>query len=245
MSCAGDPHAPTRPPQVLVLARLTAGPRPLSLFLWAFPLRALSGLVQVWLVYALPDRTLEPWSASTVPWSYAALIFAVTNLHGFVQTAMFMSQISFFTRVAALSPLSGGAVMTFLNTMANLGSMWISPLVLVAIDKLTSRSCTATIAAGRDGLPPPDTGLCSSHDGGAAGAAACAAAGGACVTARDGFAIVTALSTLYCAVWWLTMRSTVTKLQDSPPEAWNPALVQGHTTVVRPAQQGSTQFVSA
>ena len=215
-------------PKIFVLSHWTAGPRPLDIFLWAFPLRALSGVVQAVLVYSLPDRTLDPWTATTVPWSVGALIFLTSNAHGVIQTAMFMSQISFFTRVAALNPISGGATMTFLNTMANLGGMWVAPLALLSIEGLTVRACQLTVTGAAAAAPdaaPPAPSLC--HDTTEGGKAACAAAGGACVPTTDGFALMMAISTLYCLGWWIIMRSTVRRLQDKPPSAW---LVAGATT---------------
>lgn len=124
--------------QVFILANWTSGPRALDIFLLAVPLRALSGLVHLWLVYSvLPDRSADPWTPSTVPAHVSALVFAVSNAHGFLQSAMFMSQMAFASKVAAASPRVGGSVMTLLNTLANLGSMLPGPLALLAIDRFS------------------------------------------------------------------------------------------------------------
>jgi hypothetical protein len=123
--------------QVFLLSHWTSGPRALDVvFLWGVPLRAASALVHLWLVYvALPDRTADPWTAATVPAHVVALLLLVTNAHGALQSAMFMAQMAFATRVAAVSPRFGGSVMTLLNTLANLGSMLPGPLVLLAVGR--------------------------------------------------------------------------------------------------------------
>ena len=174
-------------------------------FMWAFPLRALSGLAHLALIYAvLPDRTLSPWTAASFPPGYTALLLVLSNAHGVVCSVMFMAQMSFFTRVAALSPASGGSVMTLLNTLANVGSMLPAPLVLLGVEALTSRACVG------------GAGACE----GAAGAAQCKAAGGACANTAEGYPTMALLSTAYCGVWWLLMRGTVARLAAAPPESW-------------------------
>jgi PAT family acetyl-CoA transporter-like MFS transporter 1 len=193
----------------------------MDLYLLAFPLRALSGLVQLWMVYyGLPDATLAPLSTSSVPWSSAALIFLVSNVHGAITTLMFMSQISFFTRIASLSPASGGAVMTLLNTLANLGGMWPGPLALLLLDKLSAKACTVGTALQSESA---ELAASASSCSGAAGSVGCSARGGLCATVEDGFPLLVGLSTALCVVWWLCLRSTVQKLQNSPAQHWRPA----------------------
>jgi hypothetical protein len=174
-------------------------------FMWAFPLRALSGLAHLAVMYAvLPDRTLSPWTPSSFPPGYTLLLFVLSNAHGVVCSVMFMAQMSFFTRVAALSPRSGGSVMTLLNTLANLGSMLPAPLVLLGLEALTTRTCVG------------GSGSCA----GAEGAAQCKASGGACAATADGYPTMAALSTAWCGAWWFLMRGTVARLQSAPPESW-------------------------
>ena len=92
-------------------------------------------------VYWLPNRTLEPFSTSTMPLSYVFLLFTVTNVHSVVQSIQFMSQMSFFSRVAAQSPTNGATIMTLLNALSNLGSMWPRPLVLLALQAFSEKAC--------------------------------------------------------------------------------------------------------
>ena len=108
----------------LALAHASAGARPLErLVLWAFPLRAAFGLLWLLVVYVLlPDRSADPWTPDGVPWSVLALVFAVSNAHGAVQSVMFMGQMAFFSQVSRTSPRLGGSYMTLLNTVTNLGS---------------------------------------------------------------------------------------------------------------------------
>ena len=204
---APPPPSPPRA-QVFFLASWTAGRDPLSKFLWAFPLRAASGLAHLWVMYVLlPDRTLAPWTPSTFPGALTAALLLLSNAHGALQSVMFMAQISFFTRVAALSPGSGGSVMTLLNTLANLGSMLPAPLVLLGVEALGARSCVGGSGAG---------GACE----GTGGAAQCKAGGGACATERDGYPAMVLISTAYCAVWWAAMRGRVAAVQAAPAASW-------------------------
>jgi PAT family acetyl-CoA transporter-like MFS transporter 1 len=152
----------------------------------------------------LPDRTLAPWTPSSFPPGYTLLLFVLSNAHGVVCSVMFMAQMSFFTRVAALSPDNGGSVMTLLNTLANLGSMLPAPLVLLGLEALTVRGCVGGV------------GSCASAEG----AGECKASGGACTTTADGYVPMAVLSTAYCVVWWLLMRGTVARLQAAPATSW-------------------------
>ena len=88
---------------------------------------------------ALPDRSKDPWTPDSVPWWVLGLIFAVSNAHGVVQTAMFMGQMAFFNQVSRGSARLGGTYMTLLNTASNLGSMWCGPLALKLVDVLGGR----------------------------------------------------------------------------------------------------------
>lgn len=226
----------------VALSNSTAGPRPLSLVLNAFPFRAAFGLVYLWLIYfALPDRHAQPWSPSDVPWTALALIFIVSNLHSIAQTVMFMGQMSFFSRVSRLTPSIGGSYITLLNTVTNLGSMWPGPLTLKLIDDLTQRRCeyNPIVATKHEPFIPPWSPSSSGGGNstladlaaslsckGAAAESACAAIGGSCATIEgaDGYFTMVLVGMAYCGLWYVLMRRHVNRLQDLPEEAWRAKL---------------------
>jgi MFS transporter, PAT family, solute carrier family 33 (acetyl-CoA transportor), member 1 len=209
------------------LAKASAGPQALSQFvLGTFPYRAAFGLVWLLVVYvALPDNTLNPWAPGDVPWPYLALIFAVSNVHGALQSVMFMGQMSFFNTVSSTNPRLGGTLMTLLNTAANFGSMWCTPIALASIDFFTVNSCTysAKVAESK-GLPVWDAIVQETAEKevcvGAESAGRCAALGGVCFTKQSGFIISSLLSVGYCIVWYFLMKQRVLQVQNYGKEAW-------------------------
>jgi len=209
------------------LAKASAGPQALSQFvLGSFPYRAAFGLVWLLVIYvALPDNTLDPWSPGDVPWPFLALIFFVSNIHGALQSVMFMGQMSFFNTVSSTNPRLGGTLMTLLNTASNFGSMWCTPIALASIDFFTLNSCTfsAKVTASK-GLPPWDA-IVEAAAGkeicvGAESVERCAALGGACVRRQSGYVISSLLRVGYCVLWYVLMRQRVIKVQAYGKEAW-------------------------
>lgn len=128
---------------------------------------AILALVQTWPAHASP-----PWYA------FLQLIGASLTL---ASTVQFTAQGAFFSRIA--DPSIGGAYLTLLNTIANLGSTAYRPFLYAAVDKTTVRSCVDTAgsilgaAAARESCRTP-------------GQSECKAAGGTCRTDRDGFLFI-------------------------------------------------------
>ena len=183
--------------------------------MWAFPLRAASGLGQLAMVYLLlPNRALEPWSTATMPSHAVAVIFVLSNAHSAIQSLQFMAQMSFFSRVAKQSPSNSATVMTLLNALTNLGSMWPRPLILWAMEALSSKQCLAR--GGGEALAGVGVGACNSAEA----STACKGLGGLCVSVVSGYPVVVALGTAYCALWWWAMRARVTKLASAPASGW-------------------------
>ncbi len=203
--------------QIFVLARLAARTGPLQLYRSLYPLRVLGCIATLAIVYLLPVGL-----HGSVPSSSIAVVFVVSNLCGAVSSLQFMSQMAFYSRVAAGDPGMGGTAMTLLNTLSNIASALPGPLVLKGIDLATAKGCVAPGAGGwwpssavrgLDGV-----GTCSSS----AEAAACAAAGEGyvCATVVDGYAIAVAVSVVYSLAWWASSRQAVVKLSGLSPAAW-------------------------
>jgi hypothetical protein len=98
--------------------------------------------------------------------------------------------------------------------------MWPRYLALNSIEWATAKACIP--------LPLAAVGLSGSHDSidpaascaDAAAEQACAAAGGHCVTQRDGYFIMTLVSTGVCVAWYLLMQRRLAQLESSPRESW-------------------------
>lgn len=112
----------------VLCVKWTNGPRPLLAFLAGVPIRLLlNPLTWAFLVY-LRNRGRR-----------AFLLFALLSLfREFGSTLMFVSQMSFFARIA--DPDFGGTYMTLLNTVANLGGKWPPSLALYFIDGFTTET---------------------------------------------------------------------------------------------------------
>lgn len=192
------------PPQIFFLAKVTSGARPLDIFLASIPLRGASALVHLWLVYSLlPGEGAPAWTASTIPSSIFAIIFCVSNVHGAFQSASFMAQMSFFTRVAKVNEVYGGSVMTLLNTLANIGSLWPGPLVLLAIDWFSAKACIA----------PGDPDTSQSCQG--------CEAPRTCGATRDGYWPVSLMCFAYLVIWYFVGgAAAVRRVQNLPEKSW-------------------------
>lgn len=202
----------------LLVSRLTAGKRPMTLWLRAYPLRLACGLAYLALLYSCFAPPPGPAPSSLA----LGAVFALSNGHSLVTTSMFLAQISFFTQVA--DPGMGGSYMTLLNTVANLGNMWPRWFVLRGIDALTHASCQR--------LPEQAWGqnvTAATWDEAVAGGlacksagdkAACAALGGGCSVERDGYIYMVLLTTAVGAVWWLATRRHIKALEAAPRSAW-------------------------
>ena len=41
-----------------------------------------------------------------------------------------------------------------------------------------------------------------------------------CATVKDGYPIIVGVGVVYCGLWYLSMRSTVERLQKAPSSGW-------------------------
>ena len=209
----------------LLISKLVAGPRPMTLFLRMYPLRIAAGLVYLAIIYGGGAGVLNGPGGPPPSALGLALIFLVSNAHSLVLTSMFLAQISFFTQVS--DPGMGGSYMTLLNTVANLGNMWPRWFVLRAIDALTEKVCVppspAAASSGSNSSEVDAEALQGLACKSPADKAACSAAGGVCDTVRDGYLTMVLLSSVVAAVWWLMMRRRIKALEAAPRSAWLPA----------------------
>ncbi|CAL1282574.1 unnamed protein product [Larinioides sclopetarius] len=193
---------PMVPLQILLpvaISRYTNGPRPLSVFLMAYPFRLLFGLIfpaLVWWTYQVKLDT------GGFPVYYYVVILLAYALHQITVYSVFVALMSFFTKIS--DPAIGGTYMTLLNTICNLGGNWPSTLALWLVDPLTTKSCENPAFS------------CDTKEL----ALECTHAGHQCLTVRDGYYIQAIICFVFGFLWLRWGKSTVRKLQHLPMSAW-------------------------
>ena len=151
---------------------------------------------------------------------------------------MFVSQMAFFSRIA--DPTIGGTYMTLLNTLANLGTVWVTPVVLLVIDWVTTPACYASRSSSVE-LPfscaVPEAAIADLALGTTAGAAsvttpalaltACAARHGVCADKVDGYEFTVIVCVVMGWAWLYFMRPTVLRLERTKLVNWHVAKPAG------------------
>ena len=115
-----------------LITKFIVGPRPIMVYLWAYPFRLLMCLALTALVYVTPLMKAED---DTFPGYYYPLVIAVFALHRATLYACFLSMVAFCARLS--DPAVGGTYMTLLMTLINLGGMWVSSFSLWFVDQVT------------------------------------------------------------------------------------------------------------
>eukprot|EP00096_Caligus_rogercresseyi_P010209 TRINITY_DN3640_c0_g1_i1.p1 TRINITY_DN3640_c0_g1~~TRINITY_DN3640_c0_g1_i1.p1 ORF type:complete len:534 (+),score=141.53 TRINITY_DN3640_c0_g1_i1:94-1695(+) len=203
---------PLTPLQILLpllISRYTSGPRPMNLYLKAYPFRLLMGLVVVGFVYLSPGFMGEDGSYPIYYYGILVIIFA---FHQVTVYSMFVSSMAFSSLIS--DPAVGGTYMTLLNTLNNLGGNWPSTLALWLVDYFTLKRCN---------LPSNTTNVtefdewndCFGKDH------KCTKAGGTCETLREGYFIeclvCTAFGILWLKIWG---EKTVRRIQEVSISDW-------------------------
>ncbi|KAI6206495.1 hypothetical protein M3Y94_00918200 [Aphelenchoides besseyi] len=112
-----------------LLGKQTAGPKPLNVFLWAYPYRIFMGIVFAALVYWTPSFR-EP--NGEYPYLYYVIWIGAYYLQQISSYCIFLSMMAFNAQIS--DPKIGGTYMTLLNTLGNLGGNWPATLVLSVTD---------------------------------------------------------------------------------------------------------------
>lgn len=129
---------------------------------------------------------------------------------------MNVSAMSFFAKVS--DPLIGGTYMTLLNTITNLGHVWIKTFFLWLMDILTWKSCSPT-----DNFDASNSTLSIENNecNNIIAKASCADNKGVCVTAVDGFFVEVGFGVAFAAVWYYFGCKMIRKLQNMPIKSWH------------------------
>ncbi|XP_063228297.1 acetyl-coenzyme A transporter 1 [Bacillus rossius redtenbacheri] len=183
----------------LVISKYTTGPRPMDVFIAAYPYRLCFGVVAAFIVWITPILVQD----GVVPLYYYGLLLVSYWFHQVTLYCMFVAVMAFFARVS--DPAVGGTYMTLLNTLSNLGGNWPSTLALWLVDALTSRGCSQ-----EPGNP------CSSP----ALAQECTEAGGQCLITLDGYYIESLICFLLGWLWLSWGKRKIQELQLKGDSDW-------------------------
>ena len=126
------PMIPVKFITAFFITKFIVGPKPILVYLGAYPFRLLMCLALTALVYITPMVKL---SDGAFPGYYYPLVIAVFALHRVTVYCHFVSLIAFMARIA--DPAIGATHMTLLMTLINLGGMWCSSFVLWFVDQVT------------------------------------------------------------------------------------------------------------
>lgn len=203
---------PMVPLQIILpwaISRITCGPRPLDLYIKAYPYRLLFGLVFPLIVYWTPSLRLAD---GTFPIYYYAILISIYALHQVTVYSMFVGLMAFHASIS--DPSIGGSYMTLLNTVANLGGNWPSTTALWLVDKLTFKTCTeicnvpevatnmsaSTAGSATTQMPP----VCTTN----------------CTILLDGYYVECAICVIVGFIWLQWGASRLRRIQSLPPVAW-------------------------
>lgn len=185
-----------------VISKYTSGHTPLNVFLAAYPVRLLFGIVFAGVLQWTHYMKNEDGTFST--FYYAAIVF-IYSIHQVTVYSIYVALMAFHARVS--DPAIGGTYMTLLNTVTNLGGNWPATLALWFMDALTYKECQGAQNELAQCVTKADDKLCT-------------AAGGKCVTMLDGYYIETVLCVLLGFLWFLYGRRNARWLQHLPSTAW-------------------------
>ncbi|ENN71246.1 hypothetical protein HUJ04_007692 [Dendroctonus ponderosae] len=198
---------PLIPVQIVLpvfIAKYTAGPKPLDIFLMAIPYRLFFGVLAAALVWVTPK--LAPDAATLMPASYVILLVVCYALHQVCVYSMYVSIMAFFAKISDSSV--GGTYMTLLNTVTNLGGNWPALLALYFVDPLTWKHCLG----GENDIENKCENITKKEE--------CIQNGGTCETQLDGYYIETAICTIVGLLWLLWGMKKIRYIQSLGEGSW-------------------------
>ena len=158
----------------VLAGKWVAGKDAFSPFLFAYKSRLVTASLTTWVVRVFPVGAAM-WFDAPMPF---LMVLSIGVAASFGATLMFTAQGAFCSQVS--DPAMGGAYLTLLNSIANLGSTLPRFIVFWLMDLLTVRECEI------DGDVRPEY-LCPSRKDDALESNACTDVGGSCLLTKDGF----------------------------------------------------------
>ncbi|XP_005088825.1 acetyl-coenzyme A transporter 1 [Aplysia californica] len=182
----------------LIISKYTSGPRPMEIWLKAYPYRMLIGVAYCLIVYWAVVTQVTP---GEFPWYFYVVALLAYGIQQVAVYCMFVSQMAFHAKIS--DPSIGGTYMTLLNTVANFGGNWPSTVALWLVDYTTWKSCTTG-------------GECTTK----ADLTSCEAAGGSCSTTIEGYYVLTLVCTVLGVLWLRLKSSRLRQLGECDEQAW-------------------------
>lgn len=203
----------------LIAGRWASASRPFAPWIAGYRARLAVAAATVAVVAAFPHDA----SPRDAPGHYAAL--AVLGLAtSFASTLMFTAITAWFLRVSDSS--MGGAYLTLLNTIANLGYTLPKLAVFALLDWLSEVRCVvARPDESKPMLPlqiirdPSLQGVCLAVSSEAP--PACAALGGVCAVTSDGFPLLAGGAVVLGALAVLWLKPTIRRMEARPLSDWH------------------------
>uniref|UniRef100_A0A914W828 Acetyl-coenzyme A transporter 1 n=1 Tax=Plectus sambesii TaxID=2011161 RepID=A0A914W828_9BILA len=196
------------PVQVLLpwlIGRYTAGPKPLNVYLRAYPYRIIMGAVFAVLIWWTPSFKTENGSYSKMVYVVWVVAYA---LHQVATYSIFVSMMAFYAQIS--DPKVGGTYMTLLNTLNNLGGNWPVTLMLSIADYFNWKGC---IKPGSEEW----LGACNTKEL----EESCTAAGNVCSTSIDSYYVLVTICSVLGFLWWKLMYRRINRLQDIDRREWS------------------------
>ncbi|CAM9470652.1 unnamed protein product, partial [Ectocarpus fasciculatus] len=190
----------------VAVGRITAGSRPMTVFLWGYPLRIVVTLMYL-VVLPLSRLVWDDSGGGDTAKFFGWLITAVV-LHEIAMNCMFVAQMAFCSRVS--DPVIGGTYMTLLNTIGNVGGRWPNSLSLYLLEKLTFSHC---VTEAGDIV---ESASCATDRG----KQLCMGAEGSCVVWLDGYTVQAWGCALIGLIWLGIFARRVQRMQNLPAQAW-------------------------
>ncbi|WKX97144.1 hypothetical protein Q1695_013086 [Nippostrongylus brasiliensis] len=188
-----------------MIGKWTAGPRPLNIFLLAYPYRLFVGGIFAALVYFTPSFRLDTGKFSNMVY----IVWIIGYIFHQVATyCMFVSMMAFNAQVS--DPRVGGTYMTLLNTINNLGGNWPVTLILSVTDWFTYKDCF--VKGTKDVLYSCNTKELADQ---------CAAGGDVCEVVVDGYFISVAVCSVIGIIWYKLLFNKIKYLQKIPRKEWS------------------------
>lgn len=212
---------PVTPFMVGLTGRLAAAAAAIALT-WHFPnLAAVANATAA----AASDGAAAAAAAVVVPPRYMLALTALSLLISLSGTLTFTALGTLFNKVS--DPAMGGAYLTLLNTVANMGYTLPKTPLFYAMDALTSTACMPAAAGSVPVSPAAAEALARiacpkkvGGGGGGGGGSACNAAGGACVMVTDGFYAVSLASLVVGVFCVLAYARLLPWLVSLPLSSW-------------------------
>ncbi|KPM10889.1 acetyl-coenzyme A transporter 1-like protein [Sarcoptes scabiei] len=196
---------PILPLQIIlpwIIGHYTNGPRPLDVFIKAYPYRLIFGYV--FCIVLWWTRHLY-WQYQYFPFYYYFVLIIVYAMQQITVYSMYVALMSFHAKIS--DPKIGGTYMTLLNTITNLGGNWPATLALWLLDYLNFSYCSL------DGSPcrMAKTGQldqCGTKNG------------GKCEIYLDGYYIETMILSIFGTLWYFWGRKQIHYLQNQSLRVW-------------------------